>query len=376
MTPSVRPDGDAARRYAETRYRLLLLELAVSGCFLIAAQSSGDSQALAHWWSLRAAAAPLKILGYLAVFGIAYYLVMLPTHFYGSFLVEHRFQLSHLTLGGWLIRELKHLAVSAGLGVMLLESLYALLRHAPAQWPLLATIGWVGFSVVLARVFPTVLLPLFYRTVPLQDDALANRLLALCRRAGLNALGVFRFDLGAETRKANAALAGLGRTRRILLSDTLLKEFSPDEIEGVLAHELGHHRYRHITKLLALSAIGSWVAFSLTDAASGWWVGRLGLKGLSDIAGFPILSLWLSALGLLSLPLQNGLSRHFEWQSDRFAVAMSQPAAFADALRRLAQLNLADPKPPRWVVWWWYDHPPITERIQAAQRSVASPAAS
>ena len=362
-------DPSTARAYARIRYRLLLIDLALGLAFLAAFQWSGASLALARWWSQRVAPEPLRIVGYLAVFGLAYYLVMLPLHLYGSFFLERRFALSRMSLQAWWIREAKRSALSAVLGLALIEGLYALLRHAPSSWPLWATVGWIGFSVVMARVFPTLVLPIFYKTTPLHDEALVRRLLDLCRRAGLGALGVFRFDLGAETRKANAALAGLGRTRRVLLSDTLLAEFPPEEIEGVLAHELAHHRYRHITKLLAISAAGSWVAFLLTDAAARRWVGALGLSGLSDIAGFPVLMLWLSGLGLLGLPLQNSLSRHFERQADRFAVNLTQqqPGAFASALRRLAQLNLADPNPPRWVAWLFYDHPPITDRIHAAE---------
>jgi STE24 endopeptidase len=362
-------DDADARAYARIRYRLLLLDLALGAAFLAAFQWSGASAALAGWWAARMAGEPLRLLGYLAVFGVAAYVVQLPLRFYSSFLLEHRFRLSRLTLGGWAAREGKRLAVSGVLGAVVLEGLYAILRHAPSAWPLWATVGWVGFSVVLARIFPTVLLPMFYKTSPLQDAALADRLLGLCRRAGLSALGAFRFDLGAETRKANAALAGLGRTRRVLLADTLLREFPPDEIEGVLAHELAHHHHRHITKTLVLSAAGSWVAFILTDLASRTWVGALGLQGLADPAGLPALLLWLSALNLLSQPLQNGLSRRFEWQADRFAVQMTRPPqAFAAALRRLARLNLADPSPPRWIAWLFYDHPPITDRIRAAEQ--------
>ena len=362
--------GEAARDYARIRYHLLLIDLALGFAFLAVFQWSGASLAVARWWSQRLAPEPLQIAGYLAAFGLAYYLVMLPLHVYGSFVLEHRFALSRMTLKDWWIREAKRSALSAVVGTMLVEGLYALLRHAPATWPLWATVGWVGFSIVMARVFPTVILPIFYKTTRLHDDALVQRLLDLCRRAGLSALGVFRFDLGAETRKANAALAGLGRTRRVLLSDTLLAEFPPGEIEGVLAHELAHHRYRHISKLLAISAVGSWIAFLLTDAAVRRWTGPLGLAGLSDIAGFPMLMLWLSVLGLLGLPLQNGLSRYFEWQADRFAVELTrqQPGAFASALRRLAQLNLADPAPPHWIEWMFYDHPAITKRIKAAER--------
>ena len=274
-----------------------------------------------------------------------------------------------MTFQSWMRREMKQLLVSAVLGALLVEGLYALLRHAPETWPLWATAGWVLFTVVMARVFPTVLLPIFYKTSPLKDEALARRLLALCQRVGLSALGVFRFNLGAETRKANAALAGLGKTRRVLLSDTLLAEFTPEEIEGVLAHELAHHRYHHITKLLVLSAIGSWLAFTLTQITSPHWINVLEFESLADIRGFPMLMLWLSGLGLIGLPLQNAISRVFEWQADRFAVDMTnRTTAFAGALRRLAELNLADPHPPRWMTWLFYDHPPITERIQAAEQ--------
>jgi STE24 endopeptidase len=156
----------------------------------------------------------------------------------------------------------------------------------------------------------------------------------------------------------------------VLLSDTLLERFSPEEIEAVLGHELGHQRYRHITIFLALSGAGSALAFSLVQWSARWWVGPLGLEGLADPAGFPTLMLALSLVGLVGLPLQNGLSRAFEWQSDRFAVALTHtPQAFASALKKLGELNLADPSPPRWVVWLFYDHPPIAERIHRAEQS-------
>ncbi len=368
MTAPIQHDTEQARRYARIRRRLVLADLAWSLAVLAAIQWSGLSHAIAGWSRARMSAEALAILGYLAMFGAVYYLASLPLHLYASFFLEHRFGLSRMTAAAWMRRELKQIGVSAVLGLLAVEALYALLRHAPVQWPLYATIGWVLFSVVLARVFPTVLLPIFYKTTPLPDQALVERLLALCRKTGVPALGVFRFDLGAETRKANAALAGLGKTRRVLLSDTLVQEFTPDEIEGVLAHELAHHHYRHITKGLLLAAAGSWIAFLLTDRLGQRWVGPLGLQGLADIAGFPMLSLWLSVLGLAALPLQNGISRYFEWQADHFAVATTRlPSAFADALRRLGALNLADPAPPRWAVWLFYDHPPITDRIRAAE---------
>ncbi len=367
-------DPAAARRYATIRYRLTLLDLAVGLLFLVGLQWSGVSERLARWWEMRTASQPLILLGYLAVVGPLDYVLMLPLHVYRSFVLEHRFGLSRMTVRAWLIREAKQMALSVALSLALVEAWYALLRRAPQAWPLWATAGWVVVSVVLARAFPTLLLPIFYKTVPLEREELTARLLALCRRAGLPALGVFRFHLGAETRKANAALAGLGATRRVLVSDTLLEAFTPDEVEGVLGHELGHHRFHHIRSMLILSALGAWVGFQLIAGIGARQVQALGLRGLADVAAFPVLMLWLSLLGLLSLPLQNGISRLLEWQADRYAVDLTGRAhAFADALRRLGALNLADPSPPRWVVWFFYDHPPITERITAAAARAPQP---
>ncbi len=366
------PDTDAAR-YARIRYRLLLLELGGWCLFLVAYQAGGVSRVVATWVSSWTPHEPLQLLGYLGVFGVISYLIFVPLHLYSGFLLEHRFGLSRLTFPRWVWREAKRLLVSATFSLALFEGLYALLRSAPRSWPVFATIGWVGVSVGLARVFPTWLLPIFYQTAPISDESLGQRLLALCRRTSLPVLGVFRVALGAETRKANAALAGLGRTRRVLLSDTLLEHFTPDEIETVLAHELGHHRHRHLLKLLILSGVGSWVAFSLLATSSEVWLNRLDLHGLADIAGFPIVLLSLSLMGLAGLPMHNAILRHFEWQADRFAVTVTKrPAAFAGALRKLGELNLADPHPPRWIEWLFYDHPPIQQRIQAAEAASAT----
>ncbi len=364
---------EEAARYAAIKRQLMLADLAFSFIFLVFLQASGVSRHMAGWWEERLTQPVLLIAGYLFFFGILYYLANLPLHFYNSFSLEHRFKLSRMSLKDWCIREMKQMAVGGILGFLLIEALYWILRASPAHWPFWATLGWVCFSVILARIFPTVLLPIFYKTTPVEDEALVDRLLSLCRRVDLPALGVFRFDLGAETRKANAALAGLGKTRRVLLSDTLIKEFTPGEIEGVLGHELAHHRYHHITLQLVLGTAGSLIAFLLTQRAAQAWIGFFKLSSLADIAGFPLFMAWLSLLGFAAMPVQNGISRIFEWQCDRFATAKTNPQAFADALKRLGSLNLADPNPPAWVVWLFYDHPPITERIRAAGQTFKEP---
>ncbi|MBI2093107.1 MAG: M48 family metallopeptidase [Candidatus Omnitrophica bacterium] len=362
-------ESNSAKAYARIRYRLLGFDLLLTVVFLSVFWVSGFSGYLADYWQRETSNNWLIFLGYLLVFSLCQYLVSFPLHYYSTFHLEHRFGLSRMSRKAWWIREAKQIALGGVLGLLIIEAGYALLRHKPETWPLWATLGWLAFSVVLARVFPTLLLPLFYKTTRLEDTALNQRLLSLCNRAGLPVLGTFRFNLGAETRKANAALAGVGQTRRVLLADTLLSEFSPDEIEGVLAHELAHYRFHHIRKLLILSAIGSWIVFSLTDYLGKKWAASFGLSGLADIEGFPLLMLWLFFVGLVARPLQNGISRAFEWQADRFAVALAKPSAFAGALRRLGTLNLADPHPPRLVEWFFFDHPAISRRIQAAEQA-------
>jgi len=370
MMPS---DQEHARRYARLRYRLVLVEMIGMLGFYAIFYFSGLSHRTASWVSAWTPNPWLQLLGYLAVFGLATELTFLSLHFYSGFLLEHRFGLSRLTVAGWVRREVKQVLVGAGLGLVVCEGFYALLRSTPETWPIWATIGWVGFSVVLSRIFPTVLLPIFYPVTPLHDESLVARLRRLCERVKLKPLGVFRFGLGTETRKANAALAGLGKSRRVLLSDTLLADFTPDEIEGVLGHELGHHHGRHITKFLVLSGIGSFLILWLVASLSPLWLEPLGLTALAQLEGFPILLGVLSLINLLGSPIQHAISRHFEWQADRFAVKLTgSPSTFASALGKLAALNLADPKPPRWAVWLLYDHPPIMDRIQAARRAVRS----
>ena len=357
-----------SRRYSRLRYQLALVHLLGSLAFLLAYHLSGAGFAAARWAAQLTISPSLQLAICLFALSGAMTLMFLPMDFFRDYIVEHSFGLSRQTVGGWVKRKLKQTLIDGAFSLAIIEGLYAIMRRLPSAWPIPAAAGWVLVSIVLARIFPVVILPIFYKTAPLQEHALAQRLLALCERARLPALGVFRLDLGAETRKANAALAGFGGTRRVLLSDTLLERFTPEEIETVLGHELGHQRFRHIGKMLILSGLGSWLMLTLLAWAGGRWAPSLGLTSLADPAGLPLLLLAMSVLGVLGLPLQHALSRHFEWQSDRFAVEITQQAGvFASALRKLGELNLADPQPPAWAVWLFYDHPPLPDRVRAAE---------
>jgi len=212
------------------------------------------------------------------------------------------------------------------------------------------------------------LLPLFYSVKPLARDALRARLLALAERAGARVLGAYEWGLGDKTKKANAALAGLGGTRRILVSDTMLAEYSDDEIEVVLAHELAHHVHGDIWKGIAFESALVFGGFYLASVVLRAAAPAVGLRGMDDVAGMPLLLLAAGAVSLVMVPIAHGMSRAFERRADRFALDLTRnPHAFISAMRRLAAQNLAEEQPSRVVQWLFYSHPPIRERIAAAQ---------
>lgn len=192
-------------------------------------------------------------------------LLTLPLDFFGGYVLEHRYGLSNQTVGGWIRRKLKGYLVGGILGGGILAGLYGLLWHGGEQWWLWATAGWLVLTLVLGRLLPVLILPLFYQTTPLDDPNLRTRLEKLAGGTGLHIEGVYRLHLSAETKKANAALAGMGRTRRVLLGDTLLDEFTPEEIEVVFAHEVGHHVHRHLPQMIGLRVLTTLVGLWLVD---------------------------------------------------------------------------------------------------------------
>jgi STE24 endopeptidase len=308
----------------------------------------------------------LRLLGIMVVCGGGMELLTLPLDFWSSFILEHRYQLSNQTLFGWIKKHVLGWLVGGLIGGPLMFGLYALLRFTHPWW-LWATLGWLVVTLVLGRLAPVLILPLFYKVTPLDDPGLRERLERLVGGTGLSLQGVYRLHLSAETRKANAALAGLGRSRRVLLGDTLLEQFTPEEIEVVFAHEIGHHVHRHLPKMVAVSVVLSTLGFWLVDVLLHRLAGPLGYAAFDDPAALPLVLLILTAFGLTLMPAQNALSRFFERQCDRYALDRTGLRdAYRSAFTKLAEINKSDPAPNPLVVLLFYDHPPIAERIAAA----------
>lgn len=309
------------------------------------------------------------VLAYVALLALIHEIGAVPISFYRSYLLEHRYGLSTETIGGWVIDQLKGGALGAVLSFAGCALLYLAMRTSPGWWWAIAAAGFAAVAVVLTQLAPVLLLPIFFTFRPLGRPELRERLLELSRRAGVAVTDACEWQVSDKTRKANAALAGLGRTRRVLVSDTLLASHPDEEIELILAHELGHQvrhdLWRGIAVQTLVIALGLFVASRVMVALAP----GLGWSGVADVAGLPVLLLAVGLLSLVLLPVVNALSRSMERAADRFAVELTGNAvAFATAMQRLGVQNLAEERPSRLARWLFYTHPPVAERIAAARR--------
>jgi STE24 endopeptidase len=287
---------------------------------------------------------------------------------YYGFRLERRFKLSTQRFRSWLWDEVKGFLVSIVLGAIVVELLYFTIRQWPQNWWLLAWALFMALFVLLAQLAPVVLFPIFYKFEPLDDEELRRRLVILGERAGTRVRGVYRWKLSEKSNKANAALTGLGNTRRIILADTLLDNYTPDEIEAVLAHELGHHVHRHILKSIFVQALITFVGFWAANWTLHYAVDHHMFEELSDFANLPLLALVSVVLGLLLMPALNAYSRFNERQADRYAFeSIASVDPFVSSMNKLAEQNLAERTPSKWVEWLFHSHPSISRRLASAE---------
>ena len=345
------------------------MDTAFSGLYTVVWLFLGWSLVLRQWLTDLLTADWLIIAAFAAIFGGIYLFLNLPLGYYSGFVLPHRFGQSNQTLRDWILDRVKGLAIMTPLGLMLLELLYVALRAAGGLWWLWTAGGILIFSVLFSNLAPVLIMPIFNKFVPLGDEHkdLAERLLRLAERAKTKVRGVFKFDMSKRTKSANAALTGIGNTRRIVLGDTLINEFTPDEIETVLAHELGHHVNRDIPFLILTGAFITTVGLFLASVALEWVIRTFHFSSTADVAALPALGLIMGIYSLVTMPLENALSRWREKMADEYALkSTGKPEAFASAFTRLANQNLGEVDPEQWVVFLFYSHPPLGNRIQRA----------
>ena len=360
---------DKSARYHRLRRRSALIDTAVQVVFLIVILVSGVSAAVRA--SVQVAVGPSLIpvvVTYVVTLAALSELLHLPFAFYQGVVLERRYGLSRETTGRWLADHVKAAAIVLVYLSLAGITVAALLRLSPDEWWLFAAIVFTVVLILLARFAPVLLLPLFYDVRPLEKEELRARLIALAEKARTPVLGVFEWRLGDRTSRANAALVGIGRTRRILVSDTLLAAHSDQEIETVFAHELAHHVYGDIWSGLALEVVLVTLGCYLADYALTMLALSLGLEGKSDVAGFPLIALALGAVSMALRPMSNALSRAHERRADRYALETTRnSSAFISAMKRLASTNLAEERPSRFVELFFHTHPSTAARIEAAK---------
>lgn len=369
QTLSTPTDSPESRRYNRLKRWLGIADFVVGLVLLLVLLGTGWTGLLRDL-AYRGASQHyvLSVFLYLLMLLVIGKLLGLGFEYYG-FRLEHRFNLSNQKLRSWIWDEVKSFLVGLIMAVIVVELLYFIIRQFPEHWWLIAWGAFIGLFILLAQIAPVVLFPIFYKFEPLDNEDLKQRLVRLSERAGTRVRGVYKWKLSEKSKKANAALTGLGATRRIILADTLLDNYSPDEIEAVLAHELGHHVHRHILKSIfvqaGLTLFGFWAANFVLHYA----IDKLHMfETLSDFANFPLLALVSTVLSLVLMPLLNGYSRFNERQADRYAFkSIASVNAFISSMNKLADQNLAERVPSKWVEWYFHSHPAISRRVAAAE---------
>ena len=360
-----------AKEYHRIKNKLFAVNLIFSLIVLIAIILSG--------LSIRLKTAILGIAGnslalngmYILSLSVFFYLAGFPLEFYEGFILEHRFKLSNQGLPGYLKDNIKKSLVSLITALIAFECLYVLLERFAGVWWILAALGWFGLTVVLAKITPTVFIPLFYKYVPLKDQGLRSKIIDMFSSEGAKLKDIYVIDFSSKTRKLNAAVVGFGKGRRVVLADNLLSELSEDEILSIVAHELGHYKNRDTAKIVLFGALVAAVLFYLGDIALKASFPFFGYSSISDISGFPLFALLMLSLGVFSMPLQNAFIRSLETKADIYSISLTKkPDVFILMMEKLGARNLADISPSKFVEFMLYDHPPIAKRIAAVRKAV------
>ncbi|HTY38066.1 MAG TPA: M48 family metallopeptidase [Bacteroidota bacterium] len=373
QSPLQRESSDAteqtaseARRYAKVKLRLSLVSTALYFVLSLVLLAAGVTRYVEGFVRAYVGNDYAALFGFAAILGLVEMVLSLPLTYYSGFHLEHKYKLSNQTFRGWIWEGTKGLLVSLPIVAPLMMAFYFCLKEFGSLWWL--PVGSLLFivSVILARLAPVLIFPLFYKFQPLQDGALKTKILELAKTTGMSVQGIFVFDMSKNTKKANAAFTGIGKSKRIILGDTLVANFTDEEIESVFAHELGHYKLRHIVIMMALGTISSFLGLYLTAVMYSLSLSWFGFGSVEQIAALPLLMLWLGVYSLVTSPLTNAVSRAHEFAADNFAVRLTRnPDALSNALRKLASINLAELSPPPLVELLFHSHPSIEKRIQA-----------
>jgi STE24 endopeptidase len=371
-----------AREYAKIRRRLSFIDLGIAAVGLLIVFVTGLDKWLRNAiqgisflsWQPVQGWYPLQILLYFLLAILVYQLITLPLGYYSGFVLPHRYGISTMSFKSWINDLLKGLGLGLVLEAAAITLIYALLAFQPLTWWLWVAVIMLFFSVIMANLAPILLFPLFYKFTPLPEGELTQRLLALTQRANTKVRGIYSMQMSNKTTAANAALMGLGNTRRVVVGDTMLDRYTVDEIEVVLAHELGHHVHSDIWKLIIsqslLMLVGLYIANLILHGVvtAGFYL------SLTDAATLPFFFLLTGIFSLIVMPISNSYSRLIEYQADEYALQTTHKVeSFKSAMTRLANQNLAEIEPSPLVEILFHSHPSISKRLKHAEEFAHRP---
>lgn len=357
-----------AREYSRTKLWLGLLGTAFFFALTLVFVVSGLSKDLEGVIRQYVSGEYWVLLLFVLIVGIAETVISSPVSYYSGFYLEHKYHLSNQSFWNWIKEGLKSVAVSLPIALPILLFFFYCLKTFGTQWWLPVSVALFIVTVVLARLAPVLIMPLFYKFVPLEEGSMKAKILALCGKVGVRVEGIFTFNLSKNTKKANAAFTGIGRSKRIILGDTLVQNFNDEEVETIFAHELGHYTMKHIWLMMAIGTVNSFLGLFLTAQLYATSLSWLGFERPDQIGALPLLTLWLGLYSLISSPISNSISRKNEYSADRYAVETTlNKKAFLNALRKLAGINLAETSPPAVVEFLFHSHPSIEKRIRSIE---------
>ena len=356
-----------AKRYEKEKRLLGLASMTLSLVILLSFYFSGLSAWLANLhignsiiWTF---------LLYVLSFQMISVFFGLPLSFYSSYIHEHKWSFSNHTVKSWLWEQIKGFLVGLILMLILLGLLFWIMAVYPQNWWLIAGLVFAFVSVVMATIFPVLILPIFNKYTPVENKELANTLERILSEGGLRSSGFFKEDMSRQTKKENAFLAGLGKTRRVVLGDNLMENMSVPEIESIIAHEVGHYKNRHIWKNLVIGTLEGVVAFFILNLAMRSIFAQFLSSTSWNLTLFPVFVILAGGISAFVFsPFSNALSRYFEKKADRYALeSIQDKKAFMTAMAGLADRNLSNAYPEWWVKLLYYSHPPVGERLAMAE---------
>jgi STE24 endopeptidase len=358
-----------SKKYNNTKLAISIFDTFAGFLLIYFFISSGLSQKLEGILHNYTSSEYIVFILFFVVAGIAVSVIFFPINFYSGYILEHKYKLSNQSLLKYFIEKLKSILVSAVIGIPILLLFFWVLNEYGTNWWLPFAIIMFFISVVLSQIFPVFILPIFHKVKPIDNHSLIVRIKSLATDAGLKVENVYSFDMSKNTKKANAAFTGLGKTKRIILGDTLLENYAENEIETVVAHEVGHYKHKHITKNIIIGTMSSFVTLfiiaKLYEVSLNWFE----FDSISQIAALPLLTLWSMIIGLLTTPIGNIISRRFEYEADRYAIeSTKKPLSFIKTLKKLTDQNLGDKEPHPFVEWFFYSHPSIKNRITEIEK--------